>query len=168
MFDIGNDYFEHINIQTINKWINIAKYIIRSSKRKHQDERQHNLTKLFTLQPSSKTNKSTLINFVALKKIIRQTPINQLFSKTPNLTHIPPSYHVDSCLGSGKNAARSNQNNIISPWYPIHHGTETIPNVRPPMKNKIIKELNTLIRKYHSFNQDLYQSEHQQCLKYLR
>ena len=118
----------------------IVKHIIRSSQRKNRDERQHNLTKYFNLQPSVKSTKPTQPDSITKQRILRQTPMNQFLSKMSTSRHLPPGPNVNSFIGSGKNPALPNWNNIVYPRCPNQHKIGTIPNVRPPMKNKNIQQ----------------------------
>ena len=81
-FFISSELFEQINMQSINRWISISKHIIRSSKRKISNERQHISTKYFTLKPLAKQH-SVIRTIPSIKqKNLHQFPIHQQKIKT--------------------------------------------------------------------------------------
>ena len=75
-----------MNIQSINWRINIAKRIIRSSKRERRNERQHKATKYFTLKPSVKQSSITWTIHFIKQKNLRQLLIHPFLSSDTNIS----------------------------------------------------------------------------------
>ena len=75
-----------MNIQSINRRINIAKRIIRSSKREGRNERQHKATKYFTLKPSVKQSSVTWTIHFIKQKNLRQLLIHPFLSSDTNIS----------------------------------------------------------------------------------
>ena len=87
-----------MNIQTINQWIMIAKRIIRLSKRKHRDKRQHKLTKYFNLQPSVKPTKVTRPKVIEKKHNLYQNPMHNFLSMVSTFANIKPGQTIDQLI----------------------------------------------------------------------
>ena len=69
-----------MNLQSVNRWIHIVKRVIISSKRKSRNERQHKLTKYFTLKITAKNSSVTKTIPIKPQKNFHQLPIHQFLS----------------------------------------------------------------------------------------
>ena len=134
LFNIGDKGVGQINIQTINRWITIAKRIVRSSKRRQRDDKQNKLTKYFILT-TTKTSQLIQRNGDSSERKLLQLSINTF---TITMT-----------------VFLSKRNNIVSLRFsPQQKNSSSI--LRKPMERKrILKSINKIGREISDQHQPL-------------